>query len=282
MRKEQSPAKAKATRSLPTSQEPIRLQKILAQATDLSRRAAETAIQSGEVTVNGKVVKELGAKASPGIDRITYQGLLLRMPSRRVLIAFNKPRNTMVTTSDPQGRDTIWQYLAKWKGRINPIGRLDFQTEGLLILTNDGELQNRLTHPKYHVKKIYQVKVEGVASEKQLERLRKGMIVEGEEMGGLEVTPLKSPTPERLRTKRPIHPPKGEKRKEVSKHSWLTVALSEGKYRQIRRMLGAVDLPVIKLKRVRVGPIGLKGLERGDWRELTKDEIVSLDAILGS
>lgn len=271
MHKVQSRAKAKVSRSLPTQQGPIRLQKILAQATDLSRRKAETAIQSGEVEVNGKVVRELGAKATPGVDRIAYQGLLLRMPSRRVLIAFNKPRNTMVTTNDPQGRDTIWSYLSKWKGRINPIGRLDFQTEGLLLLTNDGALQNRLTHPKYHVRKIYQVKVEGVASEKQLERLRKGMVVEGEEMGGLEVTPLKSPTPARL---------KGEKRSEISKHSWLTVALSEGKYRQIRRMLGAVDLPVIKLKRVRVGPIGLKGLERGDWRELTNDEIAALDDVI--
>lgn len=260
----------------------MRLQKILAQATDLSRRAAETAIQKGEVTVNGKVVTELGAKATPGVDRIALQGLLLRMPSRRVLIAFNKPRNTMVTTSDPQGRDTIWSYLAKWKGRINPIGRLDFQTEGLLLLTNDGSLQNRLTHPKYHVKKIYQVKVEGIASEKQLERLKKGMVVEGEEMGGLEVTPLKSPTPDRIKAKRPVHPPKGEAKGERSKHSWYTVALSEGKYRQIRRMFGAVDLPVIKLKRVRMGPIGLRGLERGDWRELTKEEIASLDAVVGS
>jgi 23S rRNA pseudouridine2605 synthase len=259
----------------------MRLQKILAQATDLSRRAAETAIQKGEVTVNGKVVTELGAKATPGIDRIAFQGLLLRMPSRRVLIAFNKPRNTMVTTSDPQGRDTIWSYLAKWKGRINPIGRLDFQTEGLLLLTNDGALQNRLTHPKYHVKKIYQVKVEGIASEKQLERLKKGMLVEGEEMGGLEVTPLKSPTPDRLKAKRTLRPAKGGKRTEISKHSWFTVALSEGKYRQIRRMFGAVDLPVIKLKRVRMGPVGLRGLERGDWRELTKDEIAALDAVIG-
>jgi pseudouridine synthase len=232
----------------------------LAQATDLSRRAAEAAIQRGEVTVNGAVVTALGAKATPGADRIALQGQLLRMPGRRVLIAFNKPRNTMVTTNDPQGRDTIWTYLNKWKGRLNPIGRLDFQTEGLLLLTNDGALQNRLTHPKYHVKKIYQVKVEGVASEKQLARLRKGMVVEGEEMGGMEVTPLK----------------------ESGNHSWLTVALTEGKYRQIRRMLGAVGLPVIKLKRVRMGPIGLKGLERGDWRELTKDEIAALDAVVGS
>lgn len=277
-----APKKAKVSRSLPTTSLPIRLQKILAQATDLSRRAAETAIQSGDVTVNGKVVKDLGTKATPGVDRITYQGLLLRMPSRRILIAFNKPRNTMVTTSDPQGRDTIWSYLSKWKGRINPIGRLDFQTEGLLLLTNDGELQNRLTHPKFHVTKIYQVKVEGVGSEKQLERLRKGMIVEGEDMGGLEVTPLKSPTPERLRTKRPVHPPKGAKKTELSKHSWYTVALSEGKYRQIRRMFGAVDLPVIKLKRVRMGPVGLKGLERGDWRELTNAEIEALDAVVSS
>lgn len=238
----------------------IRLQKILAQATDLSRRAAETAIQSGDVAVNGKVVQELGAKATPGVDSIAYKGLLLRMPSRRVLIAFNKPRNTMVTTNDPQGRDTIWSYLSKWKGRINPIGRLDFLTEGLLLLTNDGALQNRLTHPRYHVKKTYQVKVEGVASERQLERLRKGMVVEGEKMGGLEVTPLKN----------------------SGRHSWLTVALTEGKYRQIRRMLGAVDLPVIKLKRVRIGPIGLKGLERGDWRELTNDEIAALEIILST
>ncbi len=230
----------------------------MAQTTDLSRRAAETAIQRGEVTVNGKVVTELGARALPGVERIAYKGQLLRMPDRRVLIAFNKPRNTIVTTSDPQGRDTIWRYLAKWKGRINSIGRLDFQTEGLLLLTNDGALQNRLTHPKYHVKKIYQVKVEGVADEKQLERLRKGMMVEGEEMGGLEVTPLKK----------------------SGNHAWLTVALTEGKYRQIRRMLGAVDLPVIKLKRVRVGPIGLKGLERGDWRELTNDEIAALDSLV--
>lgn len=252
--------KAQKVRSLQIPTEPTRLQKILALTTDLSRRAAETAIQRGEVAVNGKVVTELGAKAIPGVDRIAYQGLLLRMPSRRIFIAFNKPRNTMVTTSDPQGRDTIWSYLNKWKGRVNPIGRLDFQTEGLLLLTNDGALQNRLTHPKYHVKKIYQVKVEGVPTAKQLERLKKGMTVEGEEMGGLEVTPLK----------------------ESGNHSWLTVALTEGKYRQIRRMLGAVELPVIKLKRVRMGPIGLKGLERGDWRELTKEEIAALDAVIQS
>ncbi len=254
----------------------------MAQATDLSRRAAETAIQSGEVTVNGKVVKELGAKATPDVDTIAYQGLILRMPSRRVLIAFNKPRNTMVTMNDPQGRDTIWPYLAKWKGRINPIGRLDFQTEGLLLLTNDGGLQNRLTHPKYHVTKIYQVKVEGIATASQLARLKKGMIVEGEEMGGLEVTPLKSPTPDRIKAKRVLHPPKGLKKTEISKHSWFTVALSEGKYRQIRRMFGAVDLPVIKLKRVRMGPVGLKGLERGDWRELTNEEIEALDSVVRS
>lgn len=232
--------------------------------------------------MNGKVVTELGAKAIPGVDRIAYQGLLLRMPSRRIFIAFNKPRNTMVTTNDPQGRDTIWSYLNKWKGRVNPIGRLDFQTEGLLLLTNDGALQNRLTHPKYHVNKIYQVKVEGVPNASQLARLKKGMIVEGEEMGGLEVTPLKSPTPDRLKSKRPLHPPKCEAKRESSKHSWFTVALSEGKYRQIRRMFGAVDLPVIKLKRVRMGPIGLKGLERGDWRELTKEEIAALDEVLSS
>jgi len=229
--------------------------------------------------VNGKPVTTLGAKATPGVDRIAYQGQLLMMPTRRILIAFHKPRNTMVTANDPQGRETIWEYLKKWKGRINPIGRLDFQTEGLLLLTNDGELQNKLTHPRYHVKKTYQVKVEGIATESQLEKLRRGMMVEGEQMGGIEVTPLKSPIASAEPVKKVRR--KGTNAKPLgTQHSWLTVALTEGKYRQIRRMFGAVDLPVIKLKRVRMGPIGLKGLERGDWRELTKDEIMALDEVI--
>lgn len=227
----------------------------MALATDLSRRAAEEAIQRGEVTVNGKVVTAMGTSAFPSVDRITYQGMMLRMPSRRIIIAFNKPRNTMVTANDPQERDTIWKYLAKWQGRINPIGRLDFQTEGLLLLTNDGQLHNTLTHPRHHIEKFYQVKVEGVASEAQLEQLRKGMTIEGEDMGGLEVTRLK----------------------DGPRHSWLTTSLMEGKYRQIRRMCATVGLPVLKLKRVRLGPISLKGLERGDWRELTNEEILALD-----
>ncbi len=237
----------------------VRLQRLIALTTELSRRAAEQAIARGNVSVNGTVVTAMGTTVDPVKDRVRLSGRELRIPEHFVYIAFYKPRRTMVTKSDPEGRPTIWEMLDRWKGRLNSAGRLDFESEGLIILTNDGSMLNALTHPKHEVWKVYEAKVRGVMDEQAIERLKKGVKLED----GVTL-------PAEVRAK-----------ESADKNSWVEIGIREGRNRQVRRMCEAVGHPVMKLKRISVGPIKLGRMKQGEWRFLNEKELRELKRVMG-
>jgi 23S rRNA pseudouridine2605 synthase len=227
-----------------------RLQKIIAAAGITSRRKAEELILEGRVTVNGAVITELGSKADIGQDHIKVDGKLLHAPSQHVYLAMNKPRNYVTTVHDPEGRPTVMDLIKGVKARVYPVGRLDYASEGLLLLTNDGELANVLTSAKNHVPKIYLVKVNGVLSSEQEEQFRTGIPLSG-----------RRTAPAGLRLSR-----KGE-------NPWYEVRLIEGRTNQIRIMFKHFGFLVEKLKRVRIGPLDLGSLQPGEVRRLSPREI---------
>ena len=227
-----------------------RLQKILAHAGIASRRHAEEIIQSGRVTVNGHLVTELGSKADPDEDVIKIDGKKIRPPQRYVYILLNKPKNVMSTSSDPEGRPTVLDYVkGKIKERVYPIGRLDFGSEGLIILTNDGEFTKFMTKAGI-IPKVYEVKVAGEPAERDLDRLRRGAYVDNERLAPSTIARLKG----------------GE-------NPWLEVTLHQGKNQQIRRMFQTIGHPVEKLRRVRIGSLEDQKLPPGAWRFLTQEEV---------
>jgi pseudouridine synthase len=229
-----------------------RLQKILAQATDLSRRAAEKAIEEGLVKVNGRVVTKMGVKADPARDEIIYKGRVLRFNFPKIYIAYFKPRNTIVSKSDPEGRPTIWDRLHKdMAACLNAAGRLDFESEGLLILTSDGEALNRLTHPSHELWKTYLVKVSGIPNEKELAAVRDGVRLDD----GVTL-------PARVKLFR-----------STDKNATLELSIQEGKNRQIRRMMNKLGHMVMKLRRTAIGEMRLGNLRPGEWRYLNKREV---------
>jgi len=230
-----------------------RLQKIIAAAGLASRRQVELWIREGRVSVNGRVVTELGSRARAGADTIRVDGRKLGMAEHPVSILLNKPRGYLSTCADPRKRPTVLDLVSGVKERLYPVGRLDFNSEGLLILTNDGELALRVTHPRNSCRKIYRVKVRGVPTSEALQRLRKGIVLDGKRTApaGISV----------------VH---------ADNNSWLEVVLSEGRKNQIREMFKRVGFPVVKLKRIAIGPIGDRGLAPGAWRFLTAHEIRSL------
>ncbi|HEY7862268.1 MAG TPA: pseudouridine synthase [Thermoanaerobaculia bacterium] len=238
---------------------PARLQKILSEAGVASRREAETWIREGRVTVNGRVAA-LGERADPGSDAIKIDGKRLKPPAaRRRYLLLNKPRGFVTTVSDPEGRDTVLHLLPENIRRgIRPVGRLDVQTEGLLLLTDDGDLARQVAHPSGGFPKEYRVKVSGVPEEKDLERLRRGIFLDGERTRPCEI--------ERISTTG------GRERG----NSWLRVTLREGKSRQIRRMFETTGHPVSKLRRVAIGPLRDRGLPPGTWRWLESWEVEAL------
>lgn len=227
-----------------------RLQKILAHAGIASRRHAEEIIQAGRVTVNGHRMTELGSKADPDEDVIKVDGKRVRSPERHIYILLNKPKNVMSTSSDPEGRPTVVDYVkGKIKERVYPVGRLDFGSEGLIILTNDGELTRFLTKAG-NIKKVYRVKVAGEPAERDLDRLRGGAYIDNEWLAPSSIERLKS----------------GE-------NPWLEVTLHQGKNQQIRRMFQSIGHPVEKLRRVRIGSLEDEKLRPGGWRFLTQEEV---------
>lgn len=228
-----------------------RLQKILAHAGIASRRHAEEYILAGRVKVNGKVVDQLGAKADPIADHIKVDGKLINVRAEKTIyIALHKPKAVVTTVDDPEGRETVMKFIPKVKQRVYPVGRLDYQSEGLLLLTNDGEFANRVISPKYHVPKTYLVKANGMLTEEEEEAFREGFVLEG-----------KKTAPARLRlVKRAENP-------------WYEVVLTEGRTHQIRKMFRHFGKLVEKLRRVQIGPIVLRGLRPGDYRLLTVQEI---------
>ncbi len=230
-----------------------RLQKILSQAGIASRRQAEQIILEGRVTVNGAVVTELGSKADLEHDHIKVDGHLVRPPKRLVYIALNKPDSTVTTVSDPQGRTTVMELLRGVKERVYPVGRLDYHSEGLLLLTNDGEIANAITSAATHVPKTYVVKVTGTLTADQEESFRRGVPISGR------------------RTM-----PAGLKRIKEGENPWYEVRLVEGRNQQIRLMFKHFGFLVEKLRRVRIGPVELGPIKPGQYRHLSDEEVQKL------
>jgi 23S rRNA pseudouridine2605 synthase len=236
-----------------------RLQKILSHAGVASRRLAEELITQGRVEVNGHVANALGTKADPDKDAIRVDGRRIKMPVRRYLLMW-KPRGVMSTRSDPQRRTTVIDLLARvgFKGYFYPVGRLDYDSEGLLLLTNDGDFAARVSHPRYALDRTYEARVRGVPDAHELDRLARGMVIEGQRTLRAEVKLLKTIPAE--------SGPQGV----------VELTLHEGRNRQVRDMCDAIGHPVIQLRRVRIGQLTGKGLRPGDVRDLTPGEIKAL------
>lgn len=234
-----------------------RLQKILAAAGVASRRKAEEIILAGRVAVNGVVVTELGSKADASKDKITVDGKPLDAAEEHVYLLLNKPKGYVTTVSDPEGRPTVMHLIGKVGARVYPVGRLDYASEGLLLMTNDGELAQRLTKAGEHMPKTYHVKISGPPDEKGIDRLRRGVTIALEDGRRVKTSPAKI---------RLI---------EDAVNPWYEVVLIEGRNRQIRRMFQAVGFLVEKIKRVQLGPLKLD-VPPGKYRALTAREIEQL------
>lgn len=231
-----------------------RLQVVLARAGVASRRQAERLIRDGRVTVNGQVVRKLGTQVVWGQDAIRVGNRLISRLEPKVTIVLNKPKRVMTTSHDPRGRRTTAELVKKVKARIFPVGRLDYDTEGLLILTNNGELAQHLEHPRYGIPKTYQAKVKGMPAADALQRLRSGITLDGRRSMPAQVKKIGT----------------------TGKNTWLEITIKEGRNRQIRRMCWAVGHPVLKLKRICFGPIRLGNLKPGLYRDLTPAEAKKL------
>lgn len=232
-----------------------RLQKLISQAGIASRRHAEELIKAGEVTINGEVVTELGTKADPAKDHIKVRGKLInpKLENRElVYVLLNKPRGYLSSVSDPEGRNLVTDLVPESLGKLYPVGRLDYMTEGLIILTNDGDLTNFLTSAKNKIPKIYEVKVKGVPSEKQIETLRRGVRLDD----GFRTAPAEI-----------------ELTGQTENNAWYKVTLIQGHNQQIRRMFDAIGHSVTKLRRIGIGHLRAEKLPLGAYRFLAPHEV---------
>ena len=232
-----------------------RLQKILSGAGVASRRASESLILEGRVSINGAVVHTLGTKADPETDDIRVDGRRIAHAPVRRYILLNKPRGYVTTRRDPQQRPTVMDLIKGVREYLYPVGRLDYDSEGLLLLTNDGDLATRLMHPRHEVERVYQARLRGRPDRHALERLASGVTLDG-----------RRTAPARVRL---LDRPDGA----ASDQATVEIALHEGRHRQVRRMFEAVGHPVVRLRRVRIGPIVDPDMPPGHWRELTEREV---------
>lgn len=233
---------------------PERLQKVLARAGVGSRRRAEEFIAAGRVTVDGRRVTEMGLRVDPEKQAITFDGRPLRLPENKVTVLLNKPAGYVTTMADPQGRPMVGSLLKEPGLRLFPVGRLDFDTEGALLLTNDGDLAHRLLHPSFEIKRTYQATVEGTPGAQALRALRQGIELEG----------------------RRTHPAMVKTLRRRGEQTVLEIIIHEGRKRQVRKMLAAVGHPVLHLKRVAYGDLRLGRLPLGSYRRLNHEDIALL------
>jgi len=237
----------------------IRLNKFLSQAGVASRREADLMISQGRVTVNGKVVENLGCRIDDEKDRVEVDGKRIKKRDNLIYVMLNKPPGYLVSLRDPFRRPTVKDLLPTLKSRVFPVGRLDYRSEGLLLLTNDGELAFRLTHPRFKVKKVYIVRLKGVPESRELSRLEKGIFLDGRKTAPAEIKILST----------------------SSRECRLRVEIHEGRKREVRRMFEAIGHNVLGLQRIRFGSLSLGKLRRGRWRYLTSQEIEKLRSLVG-
>jgi 23S rRNA pseudouridine2605 synthase len=240
-----------------TNRSAVRLQKLLSQAGVASRRAGEKLIADGRVSVNGTTVREMGVKADPAVDDIRVDGRRIKVASRLRYILLCKPAGVVTTRSDPQRRRTVIDLLGGGvREYVYPVGRLDYDTEGLLLLTNDGDLAAALTHPRHGLERTYEAHVAGMPDEAAIDRLRAGIPLDGRRTMPADVTLLN--------------------RGRQDRDGVLVLTIREGRNRQVRRMCEAVGHPVRRLRRTRIGPITDRRMKPGEWRELTRTEVDKL------
>jgi len=233
-----------------------RLQKILSQAGIASRRASEQLMLEGRVAVNGVTVRELGTKADPARDDIRVDGRRIKIAERRRYLLLNKPRGYVTTRSDPQRRPTVLDLLHGVREYVYPVGRLDYDSEGLLLLTNDGDLAAQLTHPSHGIARVYEARVLGVPDAHDLDRLSRGLVIDGRRTQPADVT--LAPT------------------RRGASGATLVITIREGRNRQVRKMCEAIGHPVDQLRRIAIGPITDQRLKVGSWRDLTEGEVAKL------
>lgn len=227
----------------------MRINKYLAECGVASRRRSDDLVKDGCVTVNGKVAT-VGSEVGEG-DAVAVNGVLIKKPQKKVVYLLNKPKGYVTTVKDDKDRPTVMKLLPETEYRLFPVGRLDYDTEGMLLLTNDGELAFRLTHPKNEIPKTYLVKVEGRVSDEMLAKLRQGVEIDGVKTQKANVKPVESD----------------------KDHTKLHVTITEGKNRQVRKMFEAVGKEVVFLKRIKIGDLTLRGMDRGTCRKLSEEEV---------
>jgi pseudouridine synthase len=228
-----------------------RLQKILSTAGITSRRKAEEMLLQGRIAVNGTIVRKPGSLADTALDLIEVDGVPIGRSENKVYIMLHKPAGYITSVSDPEGRPTVMQLIEKIPERIFPVGRLDYDTEGLLVLTNDGDFAHILQHPRHDIQRTYRVKVHGLPAHAQLEKLRQGVVIDGTKMSCHRIKPIE-------------HTPK---------NTWLELVLYEGRNRQIKKMFEGIGHRVTRIMRTAFGPLLLDTLPPGAYRFMTKQEI---------
>lgn len=249
----------------------MRLNKFLATCGVASRRKCDEIIASGKVSINGKVVSELGLVINEKKDKVEYEGKILSLPKDFVYIKLNKPKGFMCTQSDDRQRKTIFDLVKIPNVRLFNVGRLDYDTEGLILLTNDGDFAEKLIHPSFEIEKEYYCTIEGEIKESELAVLRKGVVINGERLPGARVKVLS--VGEEPSSKR-------HKDGKTRKRTKLSVIITQGLNRQIRRSFEAIGKDIILLKRVRIGDIKLGGLSRGQFKELTEKEKLCINSYI--
>lgn len=241
-----------------TKSGPIRLNKFLADCGVASRRSADQMISEGQVQVNGKTVYELGVRVDPSTDRVVLNGKPVRAPqgAQKIYVIFHKPEKVLTTMSDPEGRPTVADFVERLPVRVFPVGRLDWETEGLLLLTNDGDFAQKVMHPKEEIPKTYLVKLDGQPTEVHLQKLLRGVTIPGGRVRALHV--------ERVRI--------GESKQ----YDWVKIIITEGKNRQIRYMMQKIGYDVKKLRRVAIGQLTLGSLQKGEYAFLDQSMIARI------